>query len=128
MKITGFYQALLLTLLLAFGRPVLAVETIGWEGLVPPLDESLDPYLRLSEGQQGSLYDLWMVRKLGAEGSKGLEDLEKEAVDNLAAGGVDDHDVVAGGLGVPQRVERNRGGIGTHVLRHDVDLPRQARR
>jgi len=89
MKTAGYCGALLLTLLLAVGRPALAVDTIDWEGLVPPLDESLNPYLRLSEDQQGSLYDLWMVRQRKVDGSKGLDDLEKEALDNLAAGGID---------------------------------------
>ena len=89
MKTAGFYTALLLTLLLATGRPALAVETIGWEGLVPPLDESQNPYLRLSEEHQESLYDLWMVRERIAAGSEDLKDLEKEAVDNLASGGID---------------------------------------
>jgi hypothetical protein len=89
MKTAGFYAALLLTLLLTAGRPVLAVDTIGWEGLVPPLDEAQDPFLLLSEEQQESLYDLWMVRERIASGSKNLEDLEKKAVDNLASGGID---------------------------------------
>ena len=56
---------------------------------MPPLDESLNPYLRLSEDQQGSLYDLWMVRQSKVDGSKGLDDIEKEALDNLAAAGID---------------------------------------
>ena len=89
MKTAGFYTALLLTLLLATGRPALAVETIGWEGLVPPLDESQNPYLRLSEEHQESLYDLWMVRERIAAGREDLKDLEKDAVDNLASGGID---------------------------------------
>ena len=89
MKTGGFFAALLLTLLMAAGQPVLAVDTIGWEGLVPPLDESQNPYLGLSEEQQQSLYDLWMVREQIASGSKNLEDFEKEAVDNLAFGGID---------------------------------------
>lgn len=89
MKAAGYCGALLLTLLLAVGRPALAVDTIGWEGLVPALDESLNPYLRLSEDQQGSLYDLWMVRQREIDGSKGLDDLENQAVENLTAGGID---------------------------------------
>jgi hypothetical protein len=89
MKAAGYCGVLLLTFLLAIGRPALAVDTIGWEGLVPPLDESLNPYLRLSEDQQGSLYDLWMVRQSKVDGSKGLDDIEKEALDNLAAAGID---------------------------------------
>jgi uncharacterized protein len=89
MKTAGFYAALLLTLLLTAGRPVFAADTIGWESLVPPLDEAQDPILLLSEEQQESLYDLWMVRERIASGSKNLEDLEKKAVDNLASGGID---------------------------------------
>jgi len=95
MKTAGFYAALVLTLLLAAGRPALAVDTIGWEGLVPPLDESQNPYLRLSEEQQESLYDLWMIRERIAYGSKNLDyledlaDQEKEAVENLASGDID---------------------------------------
>ena len=89
MKTAGFYAALLLTLLLTASRPVLAVDTIDWEGLVPPLDESQNPYLSLSEEQQESLYDLWMTRERMASGSKNLEDLEKKAVDNLASDGID---------------------------------------
>ena len=53
------------------------------------LDESQNPYLRLSEEQQESLYDLWMVRERIASGSNNLEDMEKDAVDNLASGGID---------------------------------------
>lgn len=89
MKTAGFYAAILLTLMLAAGRPALAVVTIDWEGLVPPLDESQNPYLRLSEEHQESLYDLWMLRERITFGSKDLEDLEKEAVKNLASGGID---------------------------------------
>jgi uncharacterized protein len=91
MKTTGLYGALLLTLILALGRPALAVETIGWDGLVPPMDESLDPYTRLSEEQQNSLYDLWMMREMKANGSKGesLDEAEQEATAVLEAAGYD---------------------------------------
>jgi hypothetical protein len=58
---------LLVSLLLLAGRPALAVETIGWEGLVPEVDESLDPYKRLTGEQQDNLYDLWMLHKLSEE-------------------------------------------------------------
>lgn len=56
---------------------------------MPPLDESKNPYLRLSEEQQGSLYDLWMTRGLEASSSKGLADMKKEAAAKLAADGID---------------------------------------
>lgn len=89
MNTGSFYSALLLTLLLAVSQPALAADTIGWEGLVPPLDESKNPYLRLSEEQQGSLYDLWMTRGLEASSSKSLADMKKEAAAKLAADGID---------------------------------------
>ena len=91
MKVSGLSGFLLLTLLLALCRPALAAQTIDWEGLVPPLDESLDPYTRLSEDQQGSLYDLWIVRESRKAGalSETLENIENQAVENLQAGGLD---------------------------------------
>lgn len=95
MKAKGFRATLLLNLLLAIGQPAHAVDTIDWEGLMPPLDESLNPYLRLSEDQQDSLSDLQYIRGSIANGSKNLEDLEKEAVANLAAGGLDADEVLS---------------------------------
>lgn len=96
MKAAGSCGALLLTLLLAVGQQALAVDTIDWEGLVPPLDESLDPYLRLNEEQQNNLYDLWMVRESKATGSVGedLDDLEQKAAANLNASGLDANKVL----------------------------------
>lgn len=94
MKATDFRAALLLSLILAIGQPAHAVDTIDWEGLMPPLDESLNPFLRLSEDQQGSLSDLQFARGAIADGSKGLDDLEKEAVANLAAGGIDADEIL----------------------------------
>ncbi len=87
---------LALLLVLAAGRPAFAVETIDWQGLVPPLDEALDPYTRLNDEQQGSLYDLWMIRetrKAGVE-SETLSNMETEAIDNLRAGGFDPETVL----------------------------------
>ena len=91
MKIKDFLAAFATALVLLIAQPSFAVETIGWEALVPPIDETLDPYPRLTEDQQDSLYDLWMVRerrKLGSD-SDDLDRLEKEATDNLEADGLD---------------------------------------
>ena len=123
MKAAGYCGALLFTLLLAVGRPALALETIGWEGLVPPLDESLNPYLRLSEEQQGSLYDLWMVRQGEIGGSKALEDLEKKALDNLAASGID-ADIVLRELNVfLATAEENNSKLVQGLNGKDVRIP-----
>ena len=91
MKISGYPGILLLVLLLVCGRPAFAVETIDWQGLVPPIDEALDPYTRLSDDEQGSLYDLWMVRESRKAGivDDELKDMEQAAAKNLAAGGFD---------------------------------------
>ncbi len=98
MKVKNFRATLLLSLLLVIGQPAYAVDTIDWEGLVPPLSplvESLNPYVRLSEDQQDSLSNLHFVRGSIADGSKYLEDLEKEALVNLAAGGIDPDEVLS---------------------------------
>ena len=90
MRIKSLPLLLALFFLLAICRPAIATETIDWNGLVPPVDESLDPYTRLTDEQQGSLYDLWMVResrKAGLLVDKELEDMEIEATENLVAGG-----------------------------------------
>ena len=72
-------------------RPALALETIDWEQLVPPLDELQNPYLRLSDDQQQSLYDLWLARETEAAGygDEDLESLRDAAVAHLAEGGLD---------------------------------------
>ncbi len=123
MKIAGFYTALLFTLLLVFGRPAFAVDTIGWEGLVPPLDESQNPYLRLTDEQQESLYDLWMIRERMAAGSKNLEDLEKEAVDDLAADGVDADQVLRELEAFLEKAEENNSKLVQDLDGKDVKIP-----
>ncbi len=125
MKTAGIPGFILLALLLAASRPVFAYETIGWQGLVPPLDESLDPYTRLSEDQQNSLYDLWMVRELRVAGSpdKDFDDLELEAVANLAAGGFD-ADTVLKELDVfVATVEANNSRLVEDLDGKDVRIP-----
>ena len=90
MKYSNVSGFLSLVLLLIFSQPVFAAETIDWQGLVPPVDETLDPYTRLTVEQQGSLYDLWMVResrKAGLQIYEELEDLEIAATENLTSGG-----------------------------------------
>lgn len=91
MRISGISSFVLLAALLLMWRPALAAETIDWQGLVPPLDETLDPFTRLDDEQQGSLYDLWMVRETRKSGveSERLEQMATEAAANLEAGGID---------------------------------------
>lgn len=98
MKVKGLPGFLSLLLVLVFSQPVIAVETIDWQGLVPQMDESLDPYNRLDDDQQGSLYDLWMVResrKAGMTVDEELLAIETEAVENLKAGGFEPAAILA---------------------------------
>ena len=75
MTVRAIGWASILLCLFFVARPALALETIDWEQLVPPLDELQNPYLRLSDDQQQSLYDLWLARETEAAGY-GDEDLE----------------------------------------------------
>ena len=96
MKVSTLTGIVVLLLLLAAGRPALALETIGWDGLVPAVDDSLDPYLRLSEDEQESLYDLWMLREISAVDTldEGLKEKQQEAAANLEASGIDPDEIL----------------------------------
>ena len=91
MKVRAVFWAGMLMCLFFFARPALALEPIDWEQLVPPLDELQNPYLRLSDDQQQSLYDLWLARETEAAGygDEDLESLRDTAVAHLAKGGLD---------------------------------------
>ena len=93
----GIHKISLLILALLFVMPASAAETIGWDGLVPPIDESRDPYARLSEPQQDALYDLWMVRERRAAGSTNpdLDNIRAEAVTELEAGGFNADEILS---------------------------------
>ncbi len=91
MKVRAVFWAGMLMCLFFFARPSLALEPLDWEQLVPPLDELQNPYLRLSDDQQQSLYDLWLARETEAAGygDEDLESLRDTAVAHLAEGGLD---------------------------------------
>ena len=91
MKVRAVFWAGMLMCLFFFARPALVLEPIDWEQLVPPLDELQNPYLRLSDDQQQSLYDLWLARETEAAGygDEDLESLRDTAVAHLAEGGLD---------------------------------------
>jgi uncharacterized protein len=96
MKTIAVCGTLLLILMLTLGRNVLAAETIDWEGLVPEVDESLDPFMRLTEEQQDDLYNLWMLRKLSQQGELGKESSEKlqAAIASLESDGIDPAEIL----------------------------------
>ena len=90
MKVVPVFKRALLALLLICSQAAIAVETIDWEGLVPPLDIE-DTYSQLDEDLQESVYDLYMARELKSSGqtNANIEAIEKSARAALAAEGID---------------------------------------
>lgn len=145
MKGSVYSGILLFTLLMAVARPAFAVETIDWENLVPPVDESLDPYTRLTEDQQESLFDLWLVRERLVAGDPGadlqqllwmvreqgaggdldtdLEDLERDAIANLEATGVDPAEVLRELTEFLTLVEANKSRLVEDLDGKEVRIP-----
>jgi uncharacterized protein len=91
MKTKGLLSGILLAAILVFQQPAIAVETIDWEVLVPPLDFSKDPFSRLSKRQSKSLRDLLRARELRVAGNTtdALNKYEKFARSTLDADGID---------------------------------------
>ena len=106
-------------------KPLLAVENIDWQGLVPPIDESLDPYTRLSDDEQGSLYDLWMVRESRKAGvvDDELRDMESAAAENLAAGGFEADEILAQLDAYIAKLEENNNKLVESLNGKDVRIP-----
>jgi len=125
MKISTLPGILLLLLLLVAGRPGYAAETIGWEGLVPPLDESLDPYLRLSEIEQENLYDLWMLREIGDVDSldESLKAKQQAARASLEANGIDPERILKELDLFMDALEANKGKLVDTLNGKDVRIP-----
>ena len=76
---------------LAMGAAVRAAETVTWEDLTPPFDESLNPLYGLNEDQQNSLFELIWGRDLrrGFGESAPLSDEEQAARRLLLESGKD---------------------------------------
>ena len=97
MKVARIHGFLLLALMMVAAKPLHALETLDWESLVPPVDESLDPFTWLPKEQQDSLYDLWMLRERFEPENldQELQSLKQRAIENLAAGGYDADKILA---------------------------------
>ena len=65
-----------------------AAETLGWEDLSPPFDESRNPVPRLPEQQQDDVYALLWGPNYGEPKSKWNKE-ETESYDRLRSAGVD---------------------------------------
>jgi hypothetical protein len=96
MNIKRLCKNFLPCLLLVCSQSAVAVETIGWEGLVPPMDMPEDTYSQLDEDLQESLYDLFMVRELKADGqsNENIDSIEKNARAALEKAGIDGDQVL----------------------------------
>ena len=65
-----------------------AVETISWENLAPPWDETQNPLTQLSSEQQDDVYTIFYGPHY-RDPSEKMNALEQKAYDDLAASGVD---------------------------------------
>ena len=73
---------------LTFAHTAGAVETLRWEDLAPPWDETQNPLTQLSSEQQDDLYTIFYGAH-SRDPSKKMSALEQKAYDDLAASGVD---------------------------------------
>lgn len=86
-----FRRAILIVLAvglsLTFAPAAGAVETLKWEDLAPPWDETQDPLAQLSNEQQEDVYTIFYGPNYGDPSAKKNAE-EQKAYDDLAASGV----------------------------------------
>lgn len=125
MKAAHFPTGFLLASLLAFSHSALAVETIDWQALAPPVDSSKDPFHGLAPELQDSLYDLWMIRDTKADGfvDAELNQLENKAIADLEAGGVDVEKILRKLDEFNRLVEANDNKLVADLDGKDVRIP-----
>ena len=87
-----FRRAILIVLAvglsLTFAHTAGAVETLNWEDLAPPWDETQNPLTQLSSEQQDDVYTIFYGPHY-RDPSEKMNALEQKAYDDLAASGVD---------------------------------------
>ena len=87
-----FRRAILIVLAvglsLTFAHTAGAVETLSWEDLAPPWDETQNPLTQLSSEQQDDVFTIFYGPHY-RDPSEKMSALEQKAYDDLAASGVD---------------------------------------
>lgn len=73
---------------LTFAHTAGAVETLDWEDLAPPWDETQNPLTQLNSEQQDDVYTIFYGPNYGDPSGKKNAD-EQKAYDDLSASGVD---------------------------------------
>ena len=73
---------------LTFAHTAGAVETLSWEDLAPPWDETQNPLTQLSSEQQDDVFTIFYGPHY-RDPSEKMNALEQKAYDDLAASGVD---------------------------------------
>ena len=73
---------------LTFAHTAGAVETLNWEDLAPPWDETQNPLTQLSNEQQDDVFTIFYGPHYRDPSGK-MNALEQKAYDDLAASGVD---------------------------------------
>lgn len=125
MKVKRLLPFLVMILTLSVAHPASAVETLDWEGLVPPLNHLQDPFAPLNEKQQRSTFDLWMVRKRKAAGRSGagLDKLEKKSIAALAADGIDAEVLLQDIAEYTGNIEANKSRLVEELDGRDIKMP-----
>ncbi len=89
-----FFAALLFGLTLVFSNVAGATETLKWEDLAPPWDESRNPVRKMSEKQKDDVYAILWGPSFDKPGAK-LTKEEVQARANLKAMGVNPDALIA---------------------------------
>lgn len=91
MKLFNFPLCLIVSLLLVCSPVGFAEETIDWDGLVPPLDRSSDPYANMPQDMSWAIMRLLNIRhiKASGDGNERIDNIERGYLEKLAAGGYD---------------------------------------
>ena len=109
MNFMRFFQTILAAVLLLCSQLAFALETIDWQSLVPPLDETKDIYSQLPEALQESAADLWWATSQQANGNNNepIEDVRKRSAARLEANGIDAEALMRGMSEFAELVEEN---------------------
>lgn len=114
---------LLVALLLALpSADAGAAETLGWEDLSPPFDESRNPVPKLPQPQQDDVYSILWGPNYGEPKSKWNKE-ETESYDRLRAAGVDPEKLFGEIESLRKELEKNDNTLVFDLDKKTIRLP-----
>jgi hypothetical protein len=125
MNFKSFSETVLAVVLLLCSQQAFSLETIDWQSLVPPLDETKDIYSQLPEALQESAADLWWAIDQQANGSNNepIEDVRKRSSARLEANGIDVDALIRGMNAFAELVEENGTKMVADLNGKQVKMP-----